>query len=94
MIVNTILLLSTVGCNTRSQNFHLNTSKFVDVLSPIIILLFTSLSFVILPVNLCFQYTSEFAMKLRLISFVMSVPPRPRDTPPIDIELVQCCYCI
>ena len=36
-------------------------SKFVDVLSPIIILLFTSLSFVILPVNCAFSIvpTSE-----------------------------------
>ena len=71
------------------------TSKFVDVLSPIIILLFTSLSFVILPVNCAFSIvpTSEVVgyevASDKFNAGVASVPPRARDTPPIDIELLS-----
>ena len=70
-------------------------SKFVDVLSPIIILLFTSLSFVILPVNCAFSIVPTSAVvgyevaSDKFNAGVASVPPRARDTPPIDIELLS-----
>ena len=70
-------------------------SKLVEVLSPILIDLFTNLSFVILPVNWAFSIVPdkavvgyEFASD-KFNAGVASVAPKARDTPPIDIELLS-----